>query len=72
MNALERAIEIVGSQAKLAEIVGVSPMAVTQWKIRGVPAGRCIPIEQAVGAVVTRYELRPDVFGEAPAQTEAA
>jgi len=29
-------------------------------------------IEQATNGAVTRYDLRPDIFGEAPTKTEAA
>jgi DNA-binding transcriptional regulator YdaS (Cro superfamily) len=31
-----------------------------------VPADRCLPIERATGGAVTRYDLRPDIFGDAP------
>lgn len=68
-SPLDRAIKIVGSQTALAHAVGVVPMAVTLWKKRGVPAIRCIPIEQATGGQVTRYELRSDVFGPPPSET---
>lgn len=68
MNAIDRAIDLLGNQTKLAEALGVSPMAVTQWKRRGVPAERCVPIEEATSGEVTRYDLRPDIFGPAPAK----
>lgn len=72
MNALERAVDKVGGQSKLAKSLGVTPMAVSLWKKRGVPPERCIPIERATGGVVTRYQLRPDVFGAAPRAERAA
>lgn len=72
MNAIERAAEQLGGQSKLAESLGVTPMAVTLWKQRGVPPERCIPIEQATGGAVTRYDLRPDIFGAAPQSEQAA
>ena len=63
---LEKAISIVGSH-KLAKKVGVKPPTVYSWLRTGrAPAERCIAIEQATGGAVTRYELRPDVFCEAP------
>lgn len=65
MDAIDKAAEAVGSQAALAKALGVTPMAVTQWKKRGVPPERCRDIEQATGGQVTREELRPDIFGMA-------
>ena len=44
-----------------------TPAHVAQWLRRGrVGPTACIPIETAVGGQVTRYELRPDVFGKPP------
>lgn len=41
----------------------------SQWKtgVRRVPAEHCRAIEQATNGAVTRYDLRPDVFGASPA-----
>lgn len=68
------AAESVGNPARLAKILGLSAPTVYQWieGVRPIPARWCVPIEQACNAAVTRYDLRPDVFGEAPAKTEAA
>ncbi len=38
-------------------------MAVSHWRRRGVPLARAIAIERATAGVVTRAELRPDIFG---------
>ena len=68
-TALLRAIETVGSQAKLAATIGRTQPDISKWLHRdkqGVPAEVCIAIERATRGRVTRYELRPDVFGEAP------
>ncbi len=54
---------MAGSQAELAQLVGVVPMAVTNWKRRGVPVEQAIAIEEALKGKVTRQELRPDIFG---------
>lgn len=59
-TALERAILSAGSAKALAKIRGVTPMAVSYWKVRGVPARHVLPIEKATG--VPRYELRPDLY----------
>jgi DNA-binding transcriptional regulator YdaS (Cro superfamily) len=69
MTALQRAIDAVGSQAELARSLDVLPQHITNWKRRGVPAERCIAIEEATKSAVTRYELRPDVFGPDPKPT---
>lgn len=70
MDALSRAISLFGSQAALSRALGLrSPMAVSHWRRNGVvPIARCIDIERATGCQVTRYDLRPDIFGPAPRQ----
>ncbi|HET9701156.1 MAG TPA: Cro/CI family transcriptional regulator [Burkholderiales bacterium] len=60
-------VEIVGGQSALAGALGVKPQAVQQWVMRNrVPPERVLAIEGLVKARVTRYELRPDVYGPAP------
>lgn len=72
-KALRRAFRAIGSQAALAEICGVTAQAITKWVRSGkAPAKHCIPIEIATGGAVTRYELRPDVFGTPTAEAAAA
>ena len=67
-SGIQKAVRLLGSQAKLAERLGVTKAFVNQIVsgARRVPAERCRPIEEATGGAVTRYELRPDVFGPAP------
>lgn len=48
-----------GRRARLAEALGVSSAATSQWK--EVPLDRVIAIEALTG--IPRYDLRPDVFG---------
>jgi DNA-binding transcriptional regulator YdaS (Cro superfamily) len=67
----QRAAEIVGSISQLARVCGVTPSAAQQWDKNGVPAKHCVKIEQAAEGQVTRYELRPDVFGERPQKAAA-
>lgn len=63
---IDKAIELVGLSG-LAKALGVSPQAVWKWQRSGrVPAERCIAIESATDGRVTRYALRPDVYGPAP------
>ncbi len=62
--ALLAAIEACGTAIKLAHAVGVTPQAINDWKRRGrVPAERVIAVEAATGGLVTRFQLRPDLYG---------
>lgn len=71
-TAIERACEQAGGQAMLAKIIDVTPQAVNQWVRKGVaPPERVLAIESATGGAVTRYELRPDVFGAPPSKRRA-
>jgi DNA-binding transcriptional regulator YdaS (Cro superfamily) len=65
MEALQRAIERAGGQAALANVMNVTPQAVSQWvhSRRPIPLSRAIAIEQWSGGAITRAELRPDIFG---------
>ncbi|MBS7843888.1 helix-turn-helix domain-containing protein [Pseudomonas fluorescens] len=62
-SPLERAIAAAGSAVALAKLAGVTPMAVSYWKVRGVPARHVVLIESATG--VHRHDLRPDLYPEA-------
>lgn len=63
-RAFDRVVDIVGSQTELARVLGVKQPSVNNWKIRSrIPAERVLEIEKIVGGQVTRYEMRPDVFG---------
>ncbi len=63
---IDRAISAAGTQQRLAETLGIKSASISEWKVRKrVPAERCIAIEAATG--VSRHDLRPDVFGPAPA-----
>ncbi|WP_392440024.1 YdaS family helix-turn-helix protein [Edwardsiella piscicida] len=63
MTALDSAIKAVGSANKLAVAIGVSGMAISQWKKKNngtVPASRVLPVFKATG--ITPHELRPDLY----------
>ena len=64
-KALQRAFAHFGSQAALASVLHVTPMAVTHWKRRGVPPRKAVRIEYLTGGRITRQELCPELFGEA-------
>lgn len=62
MKALDRAILIAGSGAKLARQIGVPMSLPHMWKFRQrVPAEYCPLIERATKGLVRCEELRPDV-----------
>lgn len=61
MNALRHAIALVGSQAKLARAVGVTPMAISQWKKRQVPPEHCLQITRITNGAIRCEDLRPDL-----------
>lgn len=67
MDALTNAIAAAGGVARLAQNLGIAQNVVSNWKARGqAPASRCVAIEKTTG--VSRHDLRPDVFGPAPAR----
>jgi DNA-binding transcriptional regulator YdaS (Cro superfamily) len=62
-NPAQRAADAAGGQSALARLIGCTPQAVQKMCATGhVPAERVLQIEAAVGAQVTRHELRPDLY----------
>lgn len=66
-SAIQRAVQIVGSQLALSKALGVTPVTVNQWvrpvgaqNHRPIPPKQCVRIEQLTGGVVSRRDLRPD------------
>ena len=74
----DRVVETVGTQAELRRRINallhpsrpLSAQAVSKWRSVGIPAERVLQVERAVEGKVTRYEMRPDIFGAR--QVEAA
>ncbi|WP_373700718.1 transcriptional regulator [Neisseria dentiae] len=63
-NALQAAVNLVGSQASLARKLGVQRSTVNSW-IHGrnkIPPEAAIKIEKITDSKVTKKELRPDLF----------
>lgn len=61
---IRRAIEIVGSQEKLAEMAGCSQQQIS-WLLttaKKVSAEHAVGIERATNGAVVRSDLRPDLF----------
>ncbi len=62
MNALQRVIEIKGSQTALAAVVGAKQQAVGYWLKEGVPGEHVLKISADVNYQVTPNDLRPDLY----------
>ncbi|MFL1405399.1 YdaS family helix-turn-helix protein [Marinobacter sp. M1N3S26] len=54
----------IRTKTRIAEICGVSPQSLNCWT--RIPAEYVRRLEHASGGSVTRYEMRPDVFGPGP------
>ncbi len=66
-SAIQRAVQLVGSQLALSKALGVTPVTVNQWvrpmgaqNRRPVPPKQCVRIEQLTAGAVTRRDLRPE------------
>lgn len=68
MDKILNAISAAGGVSALANRLGVKSPTVSQWRhgVRPVPPRLAIQIESITG--VSRHDLRPDVFGPAPAK----
>jgi DNA-binding transcriptional regulator YdaS (Cro superfamily) len=67
VKTLKRAAELAGGWTALAHQLSqegprVSKQGVHVWLQRGVPVERAMQIEQVLGGVITRDELRPDLY----------
>nr|WP_165674707.1 Cro/CI family transcriptional regulator [Pseudomonas otitidis] len=58
---LDKAIKAAGGGRALALAIGISPMAISQWKRRGVPVERVPAVVRACQGMVKAHELRPDM-----------
>lgn len=66
-EGLRRAIEAVGGLAALADPLGITVQAVSQWD--EVPPRRVLAVEKISG--VSRHELRPDLYPPEPREARA-
>lgn len=73
LTPIQRAVQVFDGSPAFARKLDLNPGLVWQWvnNKRPVAAQHCIAIETATSGAVTRYELRPDVFGEAPKEQAA-
>lgn len=61
-EALQQAVDRLGSQSKLARLCKVTQPAVWKWMQSGkrLPAEHVLAVEEATG--VSRHALRPDIY----------
>lgn len=66
IDALKVAKDTLGTEAALADAVGVKQPSVNYILKSGkrVPAEWCLPIERATEGKITRHQLRPDLYPE--------
>ncbi len=62
MNALQRVIDLKGSQGAVAAVVGSKQQSVGYWLKEGLPADHVLKIAADVDYKVTPHELRPDLY----------
>lgn len=57
---IDHAAQLLGGRAELARLLDVTPAAIGNWKVRGVPIEHCPAIERLTCKQVSRQALRPD------------
>ncbi|MGF7160148.1 DNA-binding transcriptional regulator YdaS (Cro superfamily) [Rhodoligotrophos appendicifer] len=63
--ALERAVNLVGGQSRLAKLIGTTQSRIWYWLTRakrGVPGEYVLLVERATAGAIKRSELRPDLY----------
>lgn len=61
MSAIQRAVDLIGSQSEMGRRLGIKPQAVQKWISHNrVPAERVLQIEKLTG--ISRHDLRPDIY----------
>ncbi|ENE4829167.1 MULTISPECIES: transcriptional regulator [Klebsiella] len=71
-KVIQRALKIVGSQQRLADICGVSQPAVHKWLNGGLVSPEKVKaIVSATGGKVKAHEIRPDLPDLFPPPTKA-
>lgn len=73
-KALQKAIDLAGSQSELARLLRVRQSTVWTWLnvTKDVPAEVCAKVEFVTGGRVTRGDLRPDLWPRADQNSTAA
>ncbi len=69
-KAFSFVVEKLGSQARLAELIGKRPSTVAYWANTGIPAEAAVALERATDGDIPRWVSRPDLW-EHPNETAA-
>lgn len=69
-EALKVAISIAGGAGAAAAELKISRQAIWKWDVS--PVERVAELERLSLGKVSRHELRPDIFGQAPKPAKAA
>lgn len=66
MDVIQELTKHIGSQAEIARQLGLGSRAtVGMWKGR-IPPKHVLRLEELTSGEVTRYQMRPDIFGDPP------
>lgn len=63
-SILKRAVALAGGPSALAKTLGVTSQAISQWT--RVPAERVLQVERATNGLISRSDLRPDLYPPDP------
>jgi DNA-binding transcriptional regulator YdaS (Cro superfamily) len=72
LTVFDEIIAHYGSQAALARATGVSPMAVTHWRKRGIPVRKAHLIASQTNGRFPVERICPELAMQPPEQEEAA
>ena len=70
-KAFSFVVEKLGSQARLAELIGKRPSTVAYWANTGIPAEAAVALERATDGDIPRWVSRPDLW-EHPNEADTA
>jgi len=65
-RAMKKAVKEIGGVSKTARELGVFRASVYWALNHGCPPKFVLKVEELTGNKVSRYELRPDIYGPAP------
>lgn len=61
-EAFAKVVEILGTQAEIARLLGLRQSSVSYWRITGIPAEQAVELEKASSGKVPRWVSRPDLW----------
>ena len=65
LPVVERVVHAAGGPTKLSIALEVSRQTIYSWIATGkIPSEHCLEIEDLLAGLVSRYEMRPDIYGE--------